>query len=74
MFTLSKTRLTAIALAAFATDNGATIFRGNRTTVAPSGSFEVEVRAANRPGQDKIVGRATNSATGETCQARLTHP
>lgn len=56
------------------TDNGATLFRGSRTTVAPSGSFDVSVHGPNRPGADKIVGRATNRATGETCVARVTHP
>jgi len=55
-------------------DNGVRLFQGTRTTVAPSGSFEVNIKAANRSGPDKIVGRATNSLTGETCIGRVTHP
>ncbi len=55
-------------------DNGVRLFQGTRTTVAPSGSFEVNIKAPNRSGPDKIVGRATNSLTGETCIGRVTHP
>lgn len=53
------------------TDNGASVFSGTRTTTAPSGSFTVAVRTANRAGTDTIVARATDSATGETCRAAL---
>lgn len=49
------------------TDNRVRIFAGNRVTKAPSGSFGVEVRAANRAGVDRIVGTARNPATGERC-------
>jgi hypothetical protein len=41
------------------TDNGRTVFSGNRTTRAPSGSFSVERRTANRAGVDAIRARAT---------------
>lgn len=54
------------------TDNGASIFSGTRTTTAPSGSFTVAVRTANRAGADQIVAKATNAATGETCRGALT--
>ncbi len=53
-------------------DNGAQFFAGTRTTMAPSGSFEVRTFTANRAGADRIVARATNSATGEVCRATLT--
>ncbi len=49
------------------TDNTVRIFAGNRVTVAPSGSFSVELRAANRAGSDRIVGTARNTVTGERC-------
>jgi hypothetical protein len=49
------------------TDNGAQVFVGNKTTVAPSGSFSVSRHTTNRAGTDKIVGKATNAKTGETC-------
>lgn len=44
------------------TDNGTAVFSGNRTTVAPSGSFSVERRTANRSGADVIRARATRGA------------
>jgi hypothetical protein len=49
-------------------DNGDVFFRGNRTTQAPSGSFEVERKTANRAGTDQIVGRAVNLSSGEVCR------
>ena len=52
-------------------DNGTTFWSGTRTTVAPSGSFTVAKRTANRAGTDHLVGRATNAATGEICRAVL---
>jgi len=45
--------------------------RGTRTTVAPSGSFEVRRLLPNRPGADAIVFRATNPRTGEVCRGTL---
>ena len=49
-------------------DNDVVFFRGWRTTQAPSGSFTVEKRTANRPGTDKIVGWARNPNSGEVCR------
>jgi hypothetical protein len=51
-------------------DNGVRVFTGARTTTAPSGSFSVGTRIANRAGRDNVVARATNAATGESCVAR----
>ncbi len=47
------------------------VWRGRRTTKAPSGSFSVERRLNNTAGSDTIVGRAVNPATGEVCRARV---
>ena len=54
------------------TDNGRTVFRGNKTTVAPSGSFTVRAVTANLAGRDVFVAHARNAATGEVCRATLT--
>jgi hypothetical protein len=43
-------------------DNGVTVFSGNRTTAAPSGSFEVEKKIADKAGIDKITVRATRGS------------
>jgi hypothetical protein len=48
------------------TDNGVTTFTGRRTTIAPSGSFTVKQRIANRPGRDNVVAVATFN--GQTCR------
>jgi hypothetical protein len=48
-------------------DNGVQVFSGNRITQAPSGSFEVERRIANRAGVDHIRATAHNARSGETC-------
>jgi hypothetical protein len=53
------------------TDNGVQVFKGVKTTIAPSGSFSVSGRAANRAGTDAFVAKATNQTTGETCTARI---
>ncbi len=53
-------------------NQGVTIFTGNRTTVAPSGSFEVERRTANRAGDDVITAVATRGS--QTCTGSLTFP
>jgi hypothetical protein len=50
------------------TDNGTQIFKGNRVTQAPSGSFEVRKLTANLAGADRIVAKATNATTGEVCR------
>jgi hypothetical protein len=47
--------------------NGAEVLRTARTTVAPSGSFEVRKVVPNRSGTDRITAWARNAATGETC-------
>jgi hypothetical protein len=51
--------------------NGDRIFRGHPSTQGPSGSFEVRVRANDTSGTDAFGGRASNSATGETCIGRV---
>jgi hypothetical protein len=54
------------------TDNGTTIFRGVRTTTAPSGSFTVRRVTANRAGTDRFIAVARAAGTGEVCRARGT--
>ncbi len=49
------------------TDNGTQVFKGTKITQGPSGSFTVHKLITNRAGTDKIGGRATNPATGESC-------
>jgi len=46
--------------------NGVLAFDGVRTTMAPSGSFEVRRRLGNAAGPDRIVAKATALATGQT--------
>jgi hypothetical protein len=48
-------------------DNGTRFFTGSRTTTAPSGSFSVTKRPANRAGSDRITAVASNAKTGERC-------
>jgi hypothetical protein len=48
-------------------DNGVQVFSGTRVTQAPSGSFTVERRIANRAGIDHIRATAHNARSGETC-------
>ena len=50
------------------TRNGTTVFRGIRTTVAPSGSFTVR-RLLAGPASGRIVATATAVQSGETCRA-----
>lgn len=52
--------------------NGERIFRGQRVTQAPSGSFEVERRVANTAGDDVFTARAENLSTGEICRGKVT--
>ncbi len=52
-------------------DDGVRVFAGYRTTVAPSGSFSLSRRIANRAGTDTIVAKATNLKSGEVCRAKL---
>jgi hypothetical protein len=51
--------------------NGNAFWRGQRTTQAPSGSFEVRKLTRNGAGTDTIVGRATNPKTGEVCRGTV---
>jgi hypothetical protein len=48
--------------------NGSLSARGTKTTRAPSGSFEVRRVVVNLRGTDKLVFRATNVASRETCR------
>lgn len=52
-------------------DNGTAAANGSSTTTGPSGSFTVQRRIANQAGTDKIVFRATNPGTGETCKGTV---
>jgi hypothetical protein len=52
--------------------DGNVFFRGQRVTKAPSGSFEVRRVISNSPGDDFVVGRAVNQATGEVCRGTAT--
>jgi hypothetical protein len=47
-------------------------FKGHRTTKAPSGSSSVEKVTNNKKGEDRVVARATNLRTGETCKGTAT--
>ncbi|MEZ5097220.1 MAG: hypothetical protein R2731_14620 [Nocardioides sp.] len=49
--------------------NGGQVFKGNRTTKAPSGAFTLKRKLANAAGTDTVRASATNPATGETCTA-----
>jgi len=51
--------------------NGTVASRTRATTAAPSGSFSVERRLANRAGTDTISARAV-SPSGEVCNASVT--
>jgi hypothetical protein len=52
--------------------NGSLSARGTKTTVAPSGSFEVRRVLVNVRGDDRIVFKATNNRSGEVCRGALT--
>ena len=51
--------------------NGVAFFNGQRTTIAPSGSFDLHRLTANPAGTDTIKGRAFNPSTGELCVGQL---
>jgi hypothetical protein len=51
------------------TDNATTVFSGQRTTLAPSGSFSVERRTADRAGTDVI--RATATRGSAVCSGKV---
>ena len=44
---------------------------GTSTTTAPSGSFEVERKPANKAGTDNFVFRAVHPKSGEVCRATV---
>jgi hypothetical protein len=50
--------------------DGDLVFSGRRTTRAPSGSFEVRILQADRPGDDVFRARAVNTRTSEVCGGR----
>jgi hypothetical protein len=52
--------------------NGVKRFSGSKTTKAPSGSFTVRRLLDNMAGSDRIVGKATALAAGQTCRGALT--
>jgi hypothetical protein len=52
--------------------DGNVFWRGQRTTRAPSGSLQVRQGTAKGGGPDRIVGVATNPASGETCRGVAT--
>jgi hypothetical protein len=53
-------------------NDGVRFAKGQATTKAPSGEFEVRRFSTNGPGPDRIVFRAKNPATGEICRAVAT--
>jgi hypothetical protein len=53
------------------TDNTVQIFSGTRKTLAPSGSFSVDILRPNRAGVDTIQARAVNSVTGAVCRGHV---
>ena len=52
--------------------NGSLSASGTKTTVAPSGSFEVRRVLVNMPGGDRIVFKARNIRSGQVCRGALT--
>jgi len=52
--------------------NGSLIDSGQAVTQAPSGSFTINIAAANQAGADKFVAQAKNPQTGEKCKGTLT--
>ena len=52
--------------------NGSLSASGTKTTVAPSGSFEVRRVLVNVRGDDRIVFKARNQKTDEVCRGALT--
>jgi hypothetical protein len=51
--------------------NGSVVTSGTSTTKAPSGSFSVERKPANKAGTDHFVFRAVNPKSGEVCRATV---
>jgi hypothetical protein len=53
--------------------DGKVVYRGSRTTAAPSGSFSVERRIRNLAGADRVTARGAGP-NGLTCVASATLP
>jgi hypothetical protein len=51
--------------------NGSAVFRGIRTTTAPSGSFSVRRLLAGPAAGSRITATAKSLQSGETCRAAL---
>jgi hypothetical protein len=51
--------------------NGSVFSKGQSTTTARSGSFEVERKPANFAGTDHFVFRAVHPSSGEVCRATV---
>lgn len=54
------------------TDNGNTVFAGDKVTRGRSGSFTARARTDNLAGTDNFVATADNAASGENCTGTLT--
>ena len=52
--------------------NGNVFLQGQRTTQAPSGSFEVRRVTNNGAGPDNFVARAVDQASGQVCRGTAT--
>ena len=52
--------------------NGSVTAKGKATTSGPSGSFDVRRVVVDLKGEDKLVFRARNPETDETCRGALT--
>ena len=52
--------------------NGVLVHDGSAVTVAPSGSFTVRKRLANKAGSDRITAVARNATTGQSCTVTAT--
>jgi hypothetical protein len=51
--------------------DGALVSAGTSVTKAPSGSFSVQRRPADKPGTDSFLFRAVNPTSGEVCRATV---
>ena len=52
--------------------DGNLVFKGQRTTHAPSGSFELRRVIGDGPGADHIKARAKQTSTGQVCVGTAT--
>jgi catechol 2,3-dioxygenase-like lactoylglutathione lyase family enzyme len=52
--------------------DGNLVFKGQRTTHAPSGSFELRRVIGDSPGADHIKARAKQTSTGQVCVGTAT--